>query len=92
MHRIKIFICISLLLTFTAAPLNAEYVFTKDGAIKEGEIISENASLIVLYTKDKRRLTINRDDIMRILYTELYMGNILYVIWWMKTVKHTPSG
>ena len=57
--------------------LNAEYVFIKNGEIKQGSIISENAASITIRSgKDKKSETINRSDIMRLLYTELYMGKV----------------
>lgn len=56
--------------------LFGEYVFLKDGHIREGTIVSENATSVVLRTADKKREVIQRRDIMRLLYTELYMGRV----------------
>ncbi|HPB82987.1 MAG TPA: fibronectin type III domain-containing protein [Spirochaetota bacterium] len=56
--------------------LFGEYVFLKDGQIREGTIVSENAASVVLRKADKKREVIQRRDIMRLLYTELYMGRV----------------
>lgn len=56
--------------------LFGEYVFLKDGQIREGTIVSENAASVVLRTADKKREVIQRRNIMRLLYTELYMGRV----------------
>jgi hypothetical protein len=60
----------------TANSLRAETVFLKDGSIVECEIISDAAGTITVKMKDKTRKTISRANIMRILYTEIYMGKI----------------
>jgi hypothetical protein len=57
-------------------PVFPEYIFLKSGEIKEGSIISDSAASITLRGKDKITITINRSDILRTLYTELYMGKI----------------
>jgi len=64
---IGIFICI---------PLSAEYVFLKDGSIVEGTITSDSASSVTVRTKDNKTRQIPRGSIMRLLYTELYMGKV----------------
>ncbi len=64
------------LLGLTGRALFGEYVFTKDGAIKEGSIIAENKASITLKGKDNRREVIPRENIMRLLYTNLYMGKV----------------
>ncbi len=56
--------------------LRGEYVFLKDGAILQGTIVAENAAKITLQKKDNKREVIARETIMRILYTELYMGKV----------------
>jgi len=61
---------------FGAGSLFGEYVFMKDGQIREGTIIAENAASVVLRTAEKKREVIPRRDIMRLLYTELYMGRV----------------
>ena len=55
---------------------DAEYIFKKDGPIIEGKIISEVGTSITIMTPDKKRQVIQRKDIMRVLYTSLYMGKV----------------
>jgi hypothetical protein len=57
-------------------PLSAEYVFLKDGAIVEGTITSDAAGTVTVRTKENKSRSIPRSNIMRILYTELYMGKV----------------
>lgn len=57
-------------------PLYAEYVFLKDGAIVEGTIISDAAGTVTVRTRENKVKPIPRSNIMRILYTELYMGKV----------------
>ncbi len=56
--------------------LRAEYIFLKDGQIKQGEITSETADTVVLKGIDKKTAAIKRDVILRILYTEIYLGKV----------------
>ncbi|HOP29827.1 MAG TPA: fibronectin type III domain-containing protein [Spirochaetota bacterium] len=82
MKRISFFImvlagvsCFSILLFFNEA-LNAETVFLKDGSIIEGRIISDSAGTVAVKDKDNKTRTVQRVNIMRILYTDLYMGKV----------------
>lgn len=56
--------------------LLAETVFLKDGSIIEGRIISDSASTVTVRDKENKTRSVPRGDIMRILYTELYMGKV----------------
>ncbi|HPR37236.1 MAG TPA: fibronectin type III domain-containing protein, partial [Spirochaetota bacterium] len=67
--------CFSILLFFNEA-LNAETVFLKDGSIIEGRIISDSAGTVAVKDKDNKTRTVQRVNIMRILYTDLYMGKV----------------
>ncbi len=58
------------------ATASGEYVFLRDGKIIEGTIVRENALSVMVRTKDKKTETFTRGNIMRILYTELYMGKV----------------
>ena len=71
----KIIITMLLSLIFSM-PLYSEYVFLKDGAIIEGVITSDAAGSVTIRDKDKKIRQIPRTNIMRILYTELYMGKV----------------
>jgi len=59
-----------------AAPLSAEYIFLKDGTILKGTIVSDTAATVNLRLEDRRMQRIHRSNIMRILYTDLYMGKV----------------
>jgi len=60
----------------THAVLRGEYVFLKDGKILKGTISGETAANITLQKSGGSREIIPRENIMRILYTELYMGKV----------------
>ncbi len=61
----------------THAVLRGEYVFLKDGKILKGTISGETAANITLQKSGgSSREIIPRENIMRILYTELYMGKV----------------
>ena len=60
----------------TTMPLNAEFIFTKDGGIIQGQILGDTASSITIRDNTKKVQVITRDKIMRLLYTELYMGKV----------------
>jgi len=66
-----------IILLFAALqPLNAEYIFLKDGSILQGKIISDSSAAVTFRDDKKKVKTIPRKEIMRILYTQLYMGKI----------------
>lgn len=67
---------IIIILVAIAMPLSAEYVFLKDGSIVEGTITSDAAGTVTVRTKENKIKSIQRSIIMRILYTELYMGKV----------------
>jgi hypothetical protein len=54
----------------------AEYVFKKDGGIVKGNIIRDEAKSIEVRTAEGGMERINREDILRIVYTELYLGKV----------------
>jgi hypothetical protein len=61
-------------LTVTTGILRAETVFLKDGMILDGSIVSEAAGTVKVRLKDKTTKVVPRTNILRVLYTELYMG------------------
>ncbi len=70
-------IVISVILGFAlAAPLSAEFVFITDGSILQGKIVGDTAGSITFAAKSGETKVIPRSKIMRILYTEFYMGKI----------------
>jgi hypothetical protein len=58
------------------APVFAEYVFKKDGGIVQGRIVRDQAQSIDVRTADGTTESISRADILRIVYTELYLGKV----------------
>ena len=67
---------IALVLLFLAAAtgLRAEYVFLKDGSIHQGKITSDTAAGVTMQMKNGAVKTFYRNNIIRILYTDIYMG------------------
>ncbi len=56
---------------------HAEYIFKKDGSIIQGSIIRDGAKAVTFRRSDNRKLiTVPQSDIMRIQYTQLYMGKV----------------
>ncbi|TAL37897.1 MAG: hypothetical protein EPN93_05350 [Spirochaetes bacterium] len=70
---------IALIIVIAAAgtsSLRAEHVFLKDGRIVSGAIVKDAPQSITVKTTEGKTDTIAREDILRILYTELSMGKI----------------
>ncbi len=57
-------------------PAWSEYVFLKDGSILKGNIVADLADSVKIKLKSGKYRTISRGSVMRILYTEIYMGKI----------------
>jgi hypothetical protein len=64
------------IILFSAGSIFAEYVFLKDGSILGGKILNENPAGVTIHLETGKQQTIPRKDIIRILYTELYMGKV----------------
>lgn len=75
-NRFSRFVLSIVLILFISAPAGAEYIFLKDGAIVEGRIIGETSSTVTLLLSDGKRMRYSRGNIMRTLYTNLYMGKV----------------
>ena len=73
MQSNKIILTITMILLFSTS-IYAEYVFLKNGEIIKGKIKRENSTSVTLKIENKRLKTIKRSRIMRILFTNLYMG------------------
>jgi fibronectin type 3 domain-containing protein len=54
----------------------AEYIFLKDGSILTGKIEYETATAVSFLKNDGKRLLVEPKNILRVLYTELYMGRV----------------
>jgi hypothetical protein len=74
--RIIIVTVIAVLAAVGCAPLYADHVFLKNGAIKDGSITNETAAFITVKTKDGKMITYKKSDVLRTLYTQLYMGKL----------------
>jgi hypothetical protein len=61
---------------FISAQGRSEYLFKKDGSIIHGKITRENAKSVTIKAASGPAAQVERSDIMRILYTELYMGKV----------------
>jgi hypothetical protein len=72
--RITLFAAI--LLSLIGSDLRAEYVFLTDGSIIKCAIESETPKGTIIRLPSGKIMTINPKDILRTLYTELYMGKI----------------
>ncbi len=75
----KLLTAVSAVVIFVAGSehsLFAEYVFKKDGSIIKCSIVKDEPSFLMVKNDAGASIRINRNDIMRILYTELYMGKI----------------
>ncbi len=59
-----------------SGPLFSEYIFLKNGSIHKGRIVKDTADSITIRTENKKYKTFPRARIMRILYTDLYMGKV----------------
>ncbi len=74
---LKLFFTTLTALILFNSPVMAEFVFLKDGSILTGKIESESPAAVNFLANDGKRHVINPKNIMRILYTDLYMGKIL---------------
>ncbi|HOD15411.1 MAG TPA: hypothetical protein PLA65_05245 [Spirochaetota bacterium] len=53
---------------------HAEYVFLRDGSIHQGKIINDTAAVVTMQLKNGTVKAFTRNNIIRILYTDIYMG------------------
>lgn len=74
--KLKIILSAFALTMILTGSLQAEYIFLKDGSIIQGTITTDSATSLTLRLKGKGFQRIPRSNIMRILYTELYMGKV----------------
>lgn len=75
-HHLIILITVLLYAAMGTQDLRSEHVFLKDGSIVSGSIVVDAAKSITVKNKEGKLQTVGRDKIMRILYTELYMGKV----------------
>lgn len=65
------------LLVCVAAPAaRAEVVFLRDGKIIEGKILGETPAAVTVKKKDGATVVLGRGTVLRILYTQVYMGKV----------------
>jgi len=60
----------------TSAVLSAETIFLNDGSIFKGRVYSETDRVIKIILSDGKKMTIKRNDLLRITYTDMYMGRV----------------
>lgn len=65
-----------MLTSFPGSPILAEFVFKKDGSIIKGSIVKDYPESISVKKDDGVIEQVNRNEIMRINYTELYLGKV----------------
>lgn len=64
------------MLFFNIRNVRSEFIFLKDGSIVSGTIVKDAATSITVQKQDKKLETIQRANILRILYTRLNLGKI----------------
>ena len=74
--KTTILIIIFFFFMMMSTSLFAEYVFLKDGSIVKCKIETETTASITARMPDGKQMTFNPKNVIRILYTELYMGKI----------------
>ena len=72
--KITVITCCIVLLMVVAS--HAEVIFKKDGSLVKGVITRDAAKYIIIRKEDGSSEKVLRSDIMRILYTKLYMGKV----------------
>ena len=65
-----------LILISLPVAVNAEFVFKKDGAIIKGAIVADEMTSISVKNEAGTVERVDRKDIMRIIYTDLYLGKV----------------
>lgn len=56
--------------------LSAETVFLNDGSIIKGKVYEETDKFIKVSPGDGEKITIKRKDLLRIIYTDMYIGRV----------------
>ncbi|HOP31237.1 MAG TPA: fibronectin type III domain-containing protein [Spirochaetota bacterium] len=74
----QVFIVLTLLFLQLCICVNAysEYIFKKDGSIIKGVIIHDAPSYVIIRDETGRKVNIPRKSVMRVLFSELYMGKV----------------
>ncbi|HRX49000.1 MAG TPA: fibronectin type III domain-containing protein [Spirochaetota bacterium] len=75
-YTVTLFIIQLILITLPGIRLYAEHVFKKDGAIIKGSIIADDIASISVRNDSGTIERIPRNEIMRIIYTDLYLGKV----------------
>lgn len=60
----------------TATFLSAETIFLNDGSIIKGKVYEETDREIKITLDDGGKKTIRRKDLLRVVYTDMYMGRV----------------
>jgi len=65
------------LLAGAGAPMaRAEVVFLRDGKIVEGKILNDTPAALTVKQKNGATVVVGRNNVLRILYTQVYMGKV----------------
>jgi hypothetical protein len=69
-------VCAAGLIVLVSVQANAEIIFKKDGSIINGKVAVDGATSLTVVTSDGKSQTIPRNQIMRVLYTKIYLGKV----------------
>lgn len=61
---------------FCDGRLHGEYLFLKNGTVMEGKILNESPASMTVLSRDGKTVTVQRDTVLRVMYTQLYRGKI----------------
>jgi len=76
MKSVFIVLTVFLLQLFICVNAYSEYIFKKDGSIIKCTIIRDESSYVLVRDDSGRNVNIPRNSIMRVLYSELYIGKV----------------
>ncbi len=76
MKHFPVIFFILMILVNLPNPGSAEYVFKKDGVIIKGSIVRDDPAFLMVKSETGPTERVTRKDLLRILYTELYMGKV----------------
>lgn len=71
-----LFPAVFFMIIFATHPARGEFIFLKNGEIAEGTIVSDSAKSVKLRKADNTIIVVERDNILRILYSKLKIGKL----------------
>jgi len=66
----------SLILLSLSTQLFSETVFKKDGSLVTGTVVKDDPASITVKQADGALIIVDRANVLRVLYTQLYMGQV----------------